>query len=112
MVYIQIYLVMKSSFLENHGTPEVLNFRTLKCWQFKQRSSHKELCPKRADGMANSVDPDQTAPREDQSDLVLHCLPKPVCPKTLDSYGISRQSSSRQQMMSNKMHFSQVYTKQ
>ena len=25
---------------------------------------------------------------EEQSDLGLHCLPKPVCPKTLDHYGI------------------------
>ena len=31
--------------------------------------------------MTNSVDPDQTAPREEQSDLGLHCLPRPVCPK-------------------------------
>ena len=31
---------------------------------------------KDADGIANSVDPDQ------QSDLGLHCLPRPVCPKT------------------------------
>ena len=52
-----------------------------------------------ADGMANSVDPDQTAPvansvdpdqtapvansvDPDQTDLGLHCLPNPVCPKT------------------------------
>ena len=33
-----------------------------------------------ADGMANSADPDQIAPREEQSDLGLHCLPRPVCP--------------------------------
>ena len=33
-----------------------------------------------ADGMANSVDPDQTAP--EQSDLGLHCLPRHICPKT------------------------------
>ena len=38
--------------------------------------------PKDADGMANSVDPDQTA----QSDLGLHCLPRPVCPKTKDHF--------------------------
>ena len=31
--------------------------------KFKQRSFHREICPKCADGMANSVDPDQTAPR-------------------------------------------------
>ena len=30
------------------------------------------------DEMANNVDPDQTAPRE-QSDLDLHCLFRPVC---------------------------------
>ena len=33
--------------------------------------------PKDADGMANSVDPDQ-----EQSDLGLHCLPRPFCLKT------------------------------
>ena len=32
--------------------------------------------------MANSVDPD-----EEQSDLGLHCLPRPACLKTLDHYG-------------------------
>ena len=37
--------------------------------------------PKDAEEIANSVDPDQTAP-EEQSDLGLHCLPRPVCPKT------------------------------
>ena len=31
--------------------------------------------------IADSVDPDQTAPKE-QSDLGLHCLPRPVCPNT------------------------------
>ena len=40
--------------------------------------------PKDADNrMANSVNPDQ-----EQSDLGLHCLPKPVCPKTWDHYGL------------------------
>ena len=34
---------------------------------------------------ANSVDPDQTAPLG--ADLGLHCLPRPVCPKTLERYG-------------------------
>ena len=32
-----------------------------------------------------TVDPNQTAPLEaveEQSDLGLHCLPRPVCPKT------------------------------
>ena len=33
---------------------------------------------KDADGIANSVDPDQTAP---QSDLSQHCLRRPICRK-------------------------------
>ena len=41
------------------------------------------MSPNDADRMANSVDPDQ-----EQSDLGLHCLPGPVCPKTLENYGI------------------------
>ena len=52
--------------------------------------------PNDADGMANSVDPDQTAPH--QSDLGLHCLLRPVrkfrnitvsslC--SLESYGLT-----------------------
>ena len=35
--------------------------------------------PKDADEMANSVDPDKTAPKE-QSYLGLHCLLRPICP--------------------------------
>ena len=38
--------------------------------------------PNGEDRMANSVDPDQ-----EQSDLGLHCLPRPICPKTYDHYG-------------------------
>ena len=30
-------------------------------------------------GMANNVDPDQTAPEQEQSDLGLHCLHMPLC---------------------------------
>ena len=33
------------------------------------------MSPNDADGMANSVDPDQTAPQSDQG---LHCLPRPI----------------------------------
>ena len=40
------------------------------------------MSPNDADRMANSIDPDQTAP-----DLGLHCLPRHICPKTLDHYG-------------------------
>ena len=36
------------------------------------------MLPKDADGMANSVDPDQTS-----SDLGLHCLPRPAHLKVL-----------------------------
>ena len=39
------------------------------------------FCQNRANGTAKSEDPDQTAPLE-QSDLGLHCLPRPICPKT------------------------------
>ena len=35
---------------------------------------HSAMCPKNADGMANNVDTDQTAPEQ-----VLHCLPRSVC---------------------------------
>ena len=38
------------------------------------------MSPNDADGMANSVDPDQT-------DLGLHGLPRQICPKTWDHYG-------------------------
>ena len=51
--------------------------KTPSLWVFR----HKD-----ANGIANSEDPDQTAPKE-QSDLGLHCLPRPICPKTLDHYG-------------------------
>ena len=34
------------------------------------------MSPKYSDGIANSVDP------EEQSDLGLHCLPRPICPET------------------------------
>ena len=37
--------------------------------------------PKYEDAIANSVDPDKTAP---ESDLGLHCLHRPICPKALD----------------------------
>ena len=40
------------------------------------------FCQKVANGIANREDSDQTAPLEEQSDLGLHCLPRPVCPKT------------------------------
>ena len=45
--------------------------KSLTRWRFL-----RVMHPKDAEGTANSVDPDQTAP------LGLHCLPRPVCPKT------------------------------
>ena len=39
----------------------------------------KVFCQKHANGIANSEDPDQTA--QEQSDLGLHCLRRPICPK-------------------------------
>ena len=46
--------------------------------KFKQKDlSIEKLCPKGVDGMASSVDPNQTAPL---SDLGLHCFLKRVCP--------------------------------
>ena len=38
--------------------------------------------PKAAEGIANSVDPDQ-----EQTDLGLHCLPRSVRPKTYENNG-------------------------
>ena len=43
--------------------------------------NHRVICPKDANGKANSEDPDQTAL------LGLHCLPRAICPK---NYGPSR----------------------
>ena len=46
---------------------------------------------KDAEGMANSVDSDQTSPSvQKQSDPGLHCLPRPVCLYTciLDNYDL------------------------
>ena len=40
---------------------------------------HRAMHPKHADGMANNVDSDQIAP---EPDLSLHCLTRPICPKT------------------------------
>ena len=47
------------------------------------------MTSKDADRKAYSVVPDQPAPRgavlEEQSDLGLHCLLKPICPKTSEN---------------------------
>ena len=73
--------------------PNVSDARKLCCKILKIQENRPNLGvfhPKDADGIANSEDPDQTAPRIrlllEQSDLGLHCLPRPICPKTLDHY--------------------------
>ena len=45
---------------------------------------HRVMSPNDAGGMANRVDPDQTAQEQSdqQSDLGLHCLPRHICLKT------------------------------
>ena len=45
---------------------------------------HRVVSPNDADGLANSVDPDQTAPVGAVSDLGLHCLLRPIRPKIQD----------------------------
>ena len=46
-----------------------------------KRPNLRVFCQKDANGIANSEDPDQTAP-QGAVDLGLHCLNRPVCPKT------------------------------
>ena len=76
--------------LRGQFTLKFLNFRTpeniaVMYLKFKQRCQ----TPKDAYGIANSEDPDQTAPLgavlEEQTDLGLHCLPRPISPKNLGS---------------------------
>ena len=51
------------------------------CYKIQtKRPKCRVLCQKDPNGIANSEDPEQTAP--EQSDLSLHCLPMPICPKT------------------------------
>ena len=52
-----------------------------------KRSLSREMHPKDGDRMANTADPDQTAPLGglflwEQSDLGLHCLLRSICAKT------------------------------
>ena len=48
--------------------------------KLEKKFNHRVMHPKDADSIANSEDPEQ-------SDLGLHCLPRPICPKTKDHYG-------------------------
>ena len=51
--------------------PIVITIKVELLWLY-----HRVMSPNDADGIANRVDPDQTA------DLGLHCLPMHICPKT------------------------------
>ena len=52
---------------------------------------HTVMCPKYAAGLASSLDPDPLFLQE-QSDLGLHCLPRPVCPNTSYHHGNNNMS--------------------
>ena len=64
--------------------------RKLRCNlpKIQTKWSNLSIRKKDANGIANSEDPDQTAPlgsliwASRQSDLGLHCLPTAICPKT------------------------------
>ena len=61
-----------------HKVPKFSNARKHCCNLPKiqrQTPNLREFHQNSANGIANSEDPDQ-------SDLGLHCLPKPICPKT------------------------------
>ena len=67
------------------NTVKFLNFRTSEnCCNLpkmqEKRPNLRVFRQKDANEIANSEDPDQ-------SDLGLHCLPRLICPKTLDHYG-------------------------
>ena len=67
--------------------PKFLDVRKLCCNLPKiqiKKPNLRVFCQKDANGIANSVD---TGAKE-QSDLGLHCLPRPICPKAYDHYGI------------------------
>ena len=77
-------------------TVKFLNFRMPEKFaeiylKFKQRPKLRVLYQNVANGIANSEDPDQTAPLGNSEDpdqtapLGLHCLPRPICPKKLGS---------------------------
>ena len=68
--------------------PKFLDARKLCCNLPKiqeNRSNLRVFRQKDADGIANSALIRLLL--KEQSDLGLHCLPRPICPKTLDHYG-------------------------
>ena len=63
--------------------PKFSDTRTLCCNLSKiqtKRPNLRVFCKNDASGIANSEGPDQIL--EEQSDLGLHCLLRPICPKT------------------------------
>ena len=66
-------------------TPKISDARKLSCNTPKIQIKGPNLMVfllRDSSGLANSEDPDQTAPLEEQSDLGLHCLRRPICQKT------------------------------
>ena len=79
----QCFTILLYRWQMNIHLPPVLYWDFSKSWSQSQKVGVKyskfgvpENSEKNANGMANSVDPD----------LSLHCLPRPVCPKTQDHY--------------------------
>ena len=75
-LYVHRYAVSSTVQILKIGTLNLITIIVLKMEQSFYCAAL--ICPKHAAGMANSEDPDQTAPKE-QSDVCLHCLPKPIC---------------------------------
>ena len=71
-------MVLKLGHLKNNYH----NFPKIEVWFYNAVKHLKD-----ADCIANSVDPTQTAPFKEQSDLGLHCLLRPICPNTKEFYG-------------------------
>ena len=59
-----------------------INFAVIHLNIQTKRPNLKVFCQKHAIGIAKNEDPEK-----EQSDLGLHCLPRPACPKTWDHYG-------------------------
>ena len=80
----EIQGVRESNDANYRNVPKFSAARKFSCNQSKiqtKRPNLRVFCYKDANRIANSEDPDQTA-LEEQSDLGLHCLPRPICRKT------------------------------
>ena len=77
-MYATVKLGVETAFLIAKNTIKFLN--KLRCNLPKIQTKGPNLkifCQKHANGIAKSED----------TDLGLHCLPRPICPKTVDHYG-------------------------